>query len=314
MKRTKGGKGMKKKFSMSLLVTALAVLWAFPALAAKPTPTDPNPNGFPSGPHYNLNIIGKKAGFTGCDIAVDPETGDFIYGGVVFTPQGSLGTPAGGDLLFRSGSGKKALVIEDLDPNALQVIDPCATAFDGDAAEVVLPPNPNGHWVYARALGKLTDNPSMTIKPSLIQASSTDDTVIYLGLVTPDGFTRADGYTVTRQKGGKSNAAINISDLFSWSGFVCYETDPLVGDGEDTTYYTPTDMCAMDTDGNGFFDAIMEPDSDTCSDSSYTLTKLYCHEYENEQWLFNIADFVDYFVDIDNSGTKLVQIRFYPIP
>jgi hypothetical protein len=310
MKRTKGGKEMKKKLGISLFVMVLVVLWGFPALSAPPST---NPNGFPSGTHYNLNIIGKKAGFTGCDIAIDPINGDFIYGGVVFTPQGSLGAPAGGDLLFRSGSGRKAFVIEDLDPTALQVIDPCTTAFDGDAAEVVLPPSSNGYWVYARALGKLTDNPYMTLKPNLIQASSTDETVIYLGLVTPDGFTRADGYTVTRQKGGKSNAAININDLFSWSGYVCYQVDPItIGLTEDPNLYPPTPMCAKDTSNpmDGLFDAITEPASGSCPDT-YTLTNLYCHEYENEQWLFNIADFVDYFLDIDNSGTKLVQIRFY---
>ena len=28
--------------------------------------------------------------------------------------------------------------------------------------------------------------------------------------------------------------------------------------------------------------------------------------------LFNIADFVEYLWDIDNSGVKLLQVRFYP--
>ena len=301
---------MKKKLGMVLIVMVLAVLWAFPTTAAPPT----NPNGFPSGTHYNLNIIGKKAGFNGCDIAIDPETNLPVYGGVVFTPQGSLEAPAGGDLLFRSGNGRKAFVIEGLDPTALQVTDPCVTAFDQDPAEVVLPPSADGYWVYARALGKLTDNPSMTIKPNLIQVSSADDTLTYLGLVTSNGFTRADGYTVTRQKGGKANAAININDLFSWSGFVCYTVDPItIGLTEDPTVYPLRPMCAKDTSVplDGIFDAIMEPVSGTCSDGTYTPTSLYCHEYENEEWLFNIADFVNYFVSIDNSGTKLVQIRFY---
>jgi hypothetical protein len=310
MKRTKGGKGMKKKLGMGLFVTALAVLWAFPVLSAPPT----NPNGFPSGTHYNLNIIGKKVGFNGCDIAIDPETNLPVYGGVVFTPQGSLEAPAGGDLLFRSGSGRKAFVIDGLDPSALQVTDPCVTAFDEDPAEIVLPPSANGYWVYARALGKLTDNPYMTIKPNLIQVSSADDTVTYLGLVTSDGFTRADGYTVTRKKGGKSNAAININDLFSWSGYVCYTVNPMtIGLTDDPSVYPFIDMCATDTSDplDGVPDAIMEPADGECTDTSYTLTQLYCREYENEQWLFNIADFVDYFVDIDNNGAKLVQIRFY---
>jgi hypothetical protein len=152
----------------------------------------------------------------------------------------------------------------------------------------------------------------MTIKPNLIQVSSADETVIYLGLVTSDGFTRADGYTVTRKKGGKSNAAININDLFSWSGFVCYTVNPIaIGLTDDPSVYPLTPMCAKDTNGDTYYDAIMEPASDDCSDGTYRLESLYCHEYDNEQWLFNIADFVNYLVDIDNSGTKLVEIRFY---
>ena len=310
MKRAGETRSMKRNVGIGLLAIALTALWVIPVLAGPPT----NPNGFPSGTHYNLNIIGKKIDFNGCNVATDPTTGAYIYGGVIFTPQGSLDAPAGGDLLFRSGSGRKALVIQDLDPNALQAIDPCVTAFDGDAAEVVLPPNANGYWVYARAAGKLTDNPYMTIKPNLIQVSSAGETVTYLGLVTTDGFTRADGLTVTRQKGGKSNAAININDLFSWSGYVCYTVDPMaIGLTTDPSFYPLTSMCAKDTSIplDGIPDAIMEPVSGVCTDGTYTLTSLYCHEYENEQWLFNIADFVDYFLDIDNSGTKLVQIRFY---
>jgi len=49
-----------------------------------------NPNGFPSGAHYNLNIIGKKTGFV-CpeqeyDIYQNP-----IYGNVVFVPEDGNG-------------------------------------------------------------------------------------------------------------------------------------------------------------------------------------------------------------------------------
>jgi hypothetical protein len=299
----------KKLFALVICLMSGIMLVVTGAFAGPPT----NPNGFPSGTHYNLNIHGKKAGFNGCSVPVDPVSLLPVFGGSVFTPEGAVGAPAGGDLLLKSGSGRKAIVIPGLDPYALQVTDPCVTPFDGDAAEVVLPPSANGYWVYARALGKLTDNPSMTIRPNLIQVSSADETLTYIGLVTSDGFTRAEGYTVTRQKGGKSNAAVNINDLFKWSGFVCYAVDPMtIGLTEDPNFYPLTQVCAKDNDANGSYDAIMEPVSGACTDATYTPTSLYCHEYENEEWLFNIADFVDYYLDIDNSGSKLVQIRFYP--
>jgi hypothetical protein len=38
-----------------------------------------------------------------------------------------------------------------------------------------------------------------------------------------------------------------------------------------------------------------------------------CQSYENE-FVFNIADFVGYLWDIDTTGTYLARIRFYAIP
>jgi hypothetical protein len=57
-KKGKGGDTMKKKFAI-LAVSALVascLLMSSTVLAGK----DGNGNGFPSGPHYNLNILGKE--------------------------------------------------------------------------------------------------------------------------------------------------------------------------------------------------------------------------------------------------------------
>ena len=45
-----------------------------------------NPNGFPSGDHYNLNIIGKKADYN-CTPVVYDAYGNPVYGNVVFVPE-----------------------------------------------------------------------------------------------------------------------------------------------------------------------------------------------------------------------------------
>jgi hypothetical protein len=37
-----------------------------------------------------------------------------------------------------------------------------------------------------------------------------------------------------------------------------------------------------------------------------------CRTYENE-WVFNIADFVGYLWDIDSTGAYVIQVRFYPL-
>jgi hypothetical protein len=34
--------------------------------------------------------------------------------------------------------------------------------------------------------------------------------------------------------------------------------------------------------------------------------------YEDE-WIFNIADLVEYYFGVKNDGVKLFQLRFYPI-
>ena len=54
---------MKKYYIHFMLFSAVLILSFGSAYATKPG-EEVNPNGFPSGPHYNLNIHGKKAEFT----------------------------------------------------------------------------------------------------------------------------------------------------------------------------------------------------------------------------------------------------------
>ena len=106
---------MKTYFMHLMLFFAVLIISSDLAYATKPG-EDVNPNGFPSGPHYNLNIHGKKAEFT-CpeqkyymEISVCPgdvcgeyvvgqlvetcsddftcsETSDPIYGNSIFVPE-----------------------------------------------------------------------------------------------------------------------------------------------------------------------------------------------------------------------------------
>jgi hypothetical protein len=283
---------MRKLMSLMTLALLLSMSAATESVFAAAPPT--NPNGFPSGPHYNLNLIGKKPDFDGCTVPLDPVTNLPLYGNVVFVPEISQG-----DIWLKSGSGRKTTVA------TLQVTDPCVTAFDGDAAEVQLPALPDGYWVYARALGKLTDNPSMKIAPELITVSSTDDILLYLGYVTANGFANAAGTTVYRAKG--KHPAVPISDLFEWQGDVCYASDPATTFG--MTGYEPKDVCLLDANGDGWDDIVGYPVDGVCAEG--VLASLYCKWYDTT-WVFNVADFVNYLWGVDNNGAKLVQIRFYP--
>jgi hypothetical protein len=277
-----------KIFGMGVLFVSMTAFVTAYAMSQ-----DENPNGFPSGPHYNMNIIGKKVSFTCPAPELDPITGAPIYGNVVFVPESGQGI----QIYMQSGStkGKAAAITE------LRVIDPCA-GIDGNGATVQLPPNAAGYRVYARALAKPTDYPSMTILPSLVAAvDESGNDLMYLGLVTDRGFVRSDGITVTRTKG--KSVATNVTGLFEWSGDVCYFT---ALDGT----YTETQKCVIDLDGDGIYDDAEAPVDGVCP-AGYSLISTFCKTYE-EEWVFNIADFVEYLWSLDNSGSKLVQIRFYP--
>jgi hypothetical protein len=252
-----------------------------------------NPNGFPNGPHYNLNIIGKKTTFT-CPTLEYDEYGNPIYGNVVFVPENGEGI----EIYMQSGKGKKAETITEL-----QVIDPCA-GFDGDGAIIQLPKNDAGYRVYARALGKPTDEPDMKISPELIAFEDENgNDLIYLGLVTDNGFA-TPSTTFTRTKG--KSKAVDITGLFEWSGTVCYLTEP---EGE---YQNIMNLCCVDTDLDGAYDQCIDnSDMSLCPEGYFSVTA-YCQEYTNE-WVFNVSDFVTYLWSTNNNGVKLLQVRFYPM-
>ncbi len=296
---------MRMNFRTAVSIGTVLLLLTGIAYAQKSAPNDNN--GFPSGPHYNLNIIGKKATFA-CnpDPEIDPNTGLPIYGNVVFVPESGNDT----QIMLISGStkGKTASTFTEL-----RVIDPCA-GFDESPAQVQLPPNAAGYRVYARALAKPTSDPStptMTLTPGLAfveDETSTD--LVYIGLVTPNGFVSAY-QELTRTKG--KSTAVDISQMFMWAGTVCYQSAPTDEFGVPLADYPGTPMCWVDVNGNGIYDygdTFQPPVDNSCTAGS--LVTLFCHTYDTPQWVFNIADLVQYFWSVDTTGSKLVQIRFYP--
>jgi hypothetical protein len=257
-----------------------------------------NPNGFPSREHYNLNIIGKKTGFTCPDQEYD-EDGNPVYGNVIFVPEDGKGV----EIYMQSGTGKKAEAVSEL-----RVTDPCA-GFDGNRAVIQLPKNEAGYRVYARALATPTDEPDMQITPQLIAVEDENgNDLVYLGLVTDNGF-ETPFSSFTRKKG--KSTAVDITGLFLWSGTVCYLSEPVL-------YEQTRDLCCVDLteppDGvyDECSDAIVDPVTllSSCPDG-YTSILAYCHDYLDE-WVFNIGDFVTYLWDMENNGVKLLQVRFYP--
>jgi hypothetical protein len=270
-----------------------------------------NPNGFPSGPHYNLNIHGKKAEYN-CTPVVYDAYGNPVYGNSVFVPE------FGEDIQILMKSGRKGGKASEL-YQEFRATDACAPAFDGDPIEIELPPNENGYRAYARALAKPGGTATFTYGGSLFSAQDEyGNDLVDLGLVTPGGVA-STGESLVRSKG--RSVAIDITGLFLWSGTVCtidFLQAPLFADPMDANYRP---LCWIDTDGVVGFsggDTFAQPTPDglggfTCGAGATLIwVKVACITYTNE-WIFNIAELVASDWLMDNDGSKLIQIRFYPV-
>ena len=303
---------MKKILSLAVLAVVLA-LAVSPAMAAKPQDAIGQSNGFPSGMHFNLNIHGKDPAKFTCN-----STG----GG------NSLFIPEYGTATIEYVSNKKSSVYE------LTVLDACG--MDG-TAKVQLPSQimlddgtvipAEGYYVFARILGKPNNGscpegncPSQFImQPNLVLGANSDNgsdpdfgsytDIFPLGLIvgsnlydaTEQGFVRFDP-EATKSKG--KSKGVDITSLFTYSGWVY--------DG------------ILDTNGDGVIDAADVPatydfdlsgtiDEDEFAAWQADMQALGLAQYYENRWIFDIADLVLTGQDVTNDGTKLLQVRFYPV-
>ena len=322
---------------ISILVTASMVSGISVALAAK-SPDQGKPldviarsNGLTSGPHFNLNIHGKKDGFTGDDTS----GGHSVFVGL------------SGNSTIEYVSNKKSKDTE------LYAIDKLAECFDGTPARIYLPYNINndngepvsaeGYYVFGRILGTPNNGSddsasSIMIWPTFVVQSCNstgedDDTFgtfrdcvsagdLALGLITASG----NLYTAEKEefvrfpqpepeKGKGKSKAKEITQLFKWSGYVTdnISLDTSGPDGEPDGYINEYDV-PMSYDGS-----VPNTTPDGIIDEAELINWLEdlvlmgeAVKYTDE-WIFDIADLVIAGQTITNDGTKLFEIRFYPV-
>lgn len=239
--------------AVSLVAFVALLSRALPTMAAKPQKSGSGKdvitlsNGFPSGYHETLNIHGKNESFV-C-ILCDPA---IVQCNVVNIPEY-------GEARISYVSGRKVKVSE------LIVFDSCA-GFDGpdDSAEVWLPYEERGYWVFARALGKPAkgdpNDPLYEPRSIIFQNAESDNPTIYslfgevtnpgdislmlpLGLITKNSAYKImsideAGINLVRfdfeptGKGKGKTLGKDITDMFMWSGTVFHPSLDLNGDGK----------------------------------------------------------------------------------
>ena len=311
---------------IAVLIVSLAVGFST-AMAAKPDGrTDPTKqdviersNGFPSGPHYNLNIHFK-------DWEVCPP--DLEDGGhSIFFPMNETAT-------IQYVSNKKSSVTD------LIALDACG--IDG-TAKVQLPAVPNnvpseerGYFVFARILGKPNNGkdckngvcPSTVIlDPAVVVQACNDnptepiegfgdftdvtDCDLALGLILDGSVYRATPETYERfvpgttQKRGKSKAT-DITSLFTWTGWVYDSILDYDGDG-DINADDVVPIAAWDADISGTIDDV---EFNAWRDAQVAAGLAWLFE---DRWILDIADLVFADQDVYSDGGKLLQVRFYPM-
>jgi hypothetical protein len=337
---------MKRRIVLVVTALALVALLVGTSIAMADKPTKPphsgegnqlipRPNGFPAGPHYNLNIHGKKVGFA-CN--------DTPGGGSVFVPEYGPAT-------IEYVSNRKGSLTE------LMVLDPCA-GFDGDPAKVQLPYEAEGYHVFGRILGKPDHGKNCTgptcpskiiLYPNVVTQACNDtgvdpgfgnwtscpgDPLLALGFILRQDVYVAENETYVRfepgvTKGKGKSKATEITRLFTYVGWVVHEdldignstsgwcgnvTDP-EPDGQINDCDVPTDAYntipgtqAYDSDANLFIDV----EEWLAYNADLDPPMAWYFSEGDGMWIFNIADLVVTEQGLVNDGTKLLQIRFYP--
>jgi hypothetical protein len=299
-----------------LLMGISTTIEAKPPDKGKPPDVIQRSNGYPSGPHDNLNAHGKDPLTFSCE--------EVLPGGK------SIFIDEYGDSTIQYVTNKKSIVTD------LIALDPCAECFgpDFDPAKVMLPYEAAGYYVFADLGGKpnngeVTEPSSIMLFPNLVVQACNDtnpenpdfptytecpnDPLLALGLITtqnvyvatPQGFERFES-GATKRKGW--SRAVDITPLFKWSGWVCDASSvDLDGDGIIDSYV------ALDYDGDGLTDpgdgSIDNDDLVIWLDAEQLIG---CTEYSNE-WILNIADLVVTDQIVSNDGVKLLKMRFYPV-
>jgi len=140
-----------------------------------------------------------------------------------------------------------------------------------------------------------------------------EDTLVGLGLISKNGVFKQTKFGLERfedpepVKGKGKSKAIEITDLFTWSGALC---DASLDTVAPFGVLTPEDFGETDASIAAITGDFVLPLTDE-EFTEFLGTVDGCQVF-SEEWIFIIADIVRYGLDYENDGTTLTQMRFYP--
>ena len=181
-------------------------------------------------------------------------------------------------IVIQSGKkgGKPRKGTLTLPTDQIIVTDACTECFatEWDMAEFQLPPCDAGYKVYGRALGKPSEDDGENIRRIIINAgdllTAEDESgknLLELGEIIGTTITTATGEVVntTRQKGGKP-VTVTFSDLFKFTGTICYLEEPEGWDA-DAEGNSEVLLCCTDLDDDDIYDVcVLKQDTDLDTD------------------------------------------------
>jgi hypothetical protein len=293
-------------------------------------------NGFPSGLHFNLNVHGKD---------YDYNCNQTIGGNSVFIPLYEQS-----EIQYVSNKKSKItqlMVIDSCsndflyppDDNPIKVFLPQKVQPD----ELQPPIDPEGYHVFARILAKPNNGrnqecdgvncSNIILYPNSVIEACNDSGVdsdtfgeytdcngdLALGLIVGNNLYIANPseeqyvrFDPTSDGGKGKSKATDITRFFTYTGWIIDETLDITFDG----IIDINDVPIADYDGDTIFDRDFDRDGDEDADDVEawltSLEGVYAWYYDTE-WILNIADLVVTEQGLVNDGTKLLQIRFYPV-
>jgi hypothetical protein len=329
--------------TLSIMLVAILAIGVSSAMAGKSPKVIYYSNGFPSGFHSNLNIHGKKM-----DYICDPTVG----GNSIFIPLYSGGDEQNGyDASIEYVTNRKSFVSEltvlDRCSGFENVVnDP--SLDEPDPAKVQIPYEAQGYYVFGRILAKPNSGknckgetcPSnIILYPNIVKQACNDSGEIgdptfgeytdcegelALGLIVGENLYKPNPETEVYErfdpdatKGKGKSKATDITRLFTYTGWVVDERL----DVDENGVITIDDVPLGDYDSNIATADNHDYNNDRVEDGDDVTAWLTWESVQDTpmawdfdtKWILNIADLVVTEQGLVNDGTKLLQLRFYPV-